>query len=130
MSMSSDIAADVADIDVADIVAFRSGDPPLPAASALTDAAEIFGLLSDPGRLRLLAVLLQSEASVGRLAEQAGLSESSASHALRLLRAHRIVQARRDGRMVHYRLADDHVRQLLNVALEHAAHSLLVHPEA
>src|SRR5580698_4399401 len=78
-------------------------------SSALVDVAEIFGLLSDPGRLRLLAALLESEASVGRLAQLAGLSESSASHALRLLRAHRIVQARREGRMVHYRLADDHV---------------------
>ena len=48
---------------------------------------------------------------------------------LRLLRAHRIVQARRDGRMVHYRLADEHVRQLLEVALQHAEHSELIHPE-
>lgn len=96
---------------------------------ALADAAEIFGLLSDPGRLRMLTVLLDTESSVGRLAELAGLSESGASHALRLLRAHRIVQARRDGRSVYYRLADDHVRQLLQVALQHAEHSVLIHPE-
>jgi DNA-binding transcriptional ArsR family regulator len=98
-------------------------------AAELTDTAEIFGLLSDPGRLRMLAALLDAEASVGRLAALAGMSESSASHALRLLRAHRIVQARRQGRMVHYRLADEHVRQLLEVALEHAGHSVLIHPE-
>jgi len=98
-------------------------------ASELADAADIFGLLADPGRLRMLTVLLDEESSVGRLAELAGLSESSASHALRLLRAHRIVQARRDGRMMHYRLADEHVRQLLEVALQHAEHSLLIHPE-
>src|ERR1700709_2365837 len=97
--------------------------------ATLTDAADIFGLLSDPGRLRMLAALLDSESSVGRLAERAGLSESSASHALRLLRAHRIVQSRRDGRMVRYRLADDHVRQLLEIALQHAEHSVLMHPE-
>jgi DNA-binding transcriptional ArsR family regulator len=97
--------------------------------ATLTDAADIFGLLSDPGRLRMLVVLLDDESSVGRLAELAGLSESSASHALRLLRAHRIVQARRDGRLVHYRLADDHVRQLLQIALQHVEHSLLIHPE-
>jgi DNA-binding transcriptional ArsR family regulator len=97
--------------------------------ATLTDAADIFGLLSDPGRLRMLVVLLDDESSVGRLAELAGLSESSASHALRLLRAHRIVQARRDGRLVHYRLADDHVRQLLQIALRHVEHSLLIHPE-
>lgn len=97
--------------------------------ATLTDVADVFGLLSDPGRLRMLVVLLDDESSVGRLAELAGLSESSASHALRLLRAHRIVQARRDGRLVHYRLADDHVRQLLQIALQHVEHSLLIHPE-
>jgi DNA-binding transcriptional ArsR family regulator len=95
----------------------------------LADTAEIFGLLSDPGRLRMLAVLMDTESSVGRLADLAGLSESGASHALRLLRAHRIVQARRDGRMVYYRLADEHVRQLLLIALQHAEHSVLLHPE-
>jgi len=100
-----------------------------PSATELADAADIFGLLADPGRLRMLTVLLDAESSVGRLAELAGMSESSASHALRLLRAHRIVQARRDGRMVHYRLADEHVRQLLEVALQHAEHSKLIHPE-
>src|ERR1700759_18972 len=97
--------------------------------ATLTDVADVFGLLSDPGRLRMLVVLLDDESSVGRLAEQAGLSESSASHALRLLRAHRIVQARRDGRMVRYRLADEHVRLLLEIALQHAEHSVLIHPE-
>jgi DNA-binding transcriptional ArsR family regulator len=86
------------------------------------DAADIFGLLSDPGRLRMLVALLDDEASVGRLAASAGMSESSASHALRLLRAHRIVAPRRQGRMVHYRLADSHVRELLCLALEHAQH--------
>jgi DNA-binding transcriptional ArsR family regulator len=106
-----------------------SHHPVRPSATELADTADIFGLLADPGRLRMLTVLLDAESSVGRLAELAGMSESSASHALRLLRAHRIVQARRDGRMVHYRLADEHVRQLLEVALQHAEHSKLIHPE-
>jgi DNA-binding transcriptional ArsR family regulator len=113
MSRSSDVAlADRA----------RAAD-----VAALGDVADVFGLLSDPGRLRMLAALLDGEASVGRLAELAGLSESSASHALRLLRAHRIVRSRRDGRMVYCRLADDHVRQLLEIALQHAQHSAVIH---
>ena len=48
-------------------------------------------------------------------------------HALRILRAHRVVKARRSGRMVFYGLADSHVRRLLELALAHAAHSSLVH---
>jgi DNA-binding transcriptional ArsR family regulator len=101
--------------------------------SDLDDAAAVFGLLADPGRLRLLAALRVEEASVGQLAQVAGLSESATSHALRLLRAHRIVQVRRSGRMAFYRLADAHVRTLLDAAVEHAEHAdrrVLVHPEA
>jgi DNA-binding transcriptional ArsR family regulator len=97
-------------------------DAAVPAEGTVTAAAEIFGLLSDPGRLRLLAVLRHGEAPVGSLSRAAGLSESAASHALRLLRARRVVRARRDGRSVHYLLADEHVRQLLEMALAHAEH--------
>jgi ArsR family transcriptional regulator, lead/cadmium/zinc/bismuth-responsive transcriptional repressor len=95
----------------------------------IADAADVFGLLSDPGRLRLLAILRGGEASVGELAERAGLSESATSHALRLLRAHRVVQVRREGRMAYYCLADAHVQVLIDVALEHAAHTSLLHLE-
>jgi DNA-binding transcriptional ArsR family regulator len=87
-------------------------------------------LLADPGRLRLLAVLAEGEASVGQLAQLARMSESATSHALRLLRAHRIVQVRREGRMAHYRLADRHVQVLIEMALEHAAHTSLLHVES
>jgi DNA-binding transcriptional ArsR family regulator len=99
-------------------------------AQDIADAADVFGLLADPGRLRLLAVLCGGEASVGELAQRAALSESATSHALRLLRAHRIVQVRREGRMAHYRLADRHVQVLIEMALQHAAHTTLLHVEA
>jgi DNA-binding transcriptional ArsR family regulator len=112
MSRLSDVGVAESPADVADLV----------------DAADVFGLLADPGRLRLLVVLLDGESSVGRLAESAHVSESSASHALRLLRAHRVVTARREGRLVYYRLGDDHVRQLLQIALQHAEHSSSLHP--
>jgi ArsR family transcriptional regulator, lead/cadmium/zinc/bismuth-responsive transcriptional repressor len=101
----------------------------LPADRDIADAADVFSLLADPGRLRLLTVLRVGEASVGQLAALARLSDSATSHALRLLRAHRIVQVRRAGRMAYYSLADAHVRVLLDTALEHAGHSGLVHPE-
>jgi ArsR family transcriptional regulator, lead/cadmium/zinc/bismuth-responsive transcriptional repressor len=102
----------------------------LPSESAVADTAEIFGLLSDPGRLRLLCALGHGEAVVGELARIAGMSESATSHALRLLRARRVVRARRDGRLVHYRLQDEHVSQLLDIALAHVEHSSLAHPES
>ena len=89
---------------------------------AIADLAGIFGLLGDPGRLRLLTAMLHGERRVGDLAAAARLSESAASHALRILRAHRVVSVRRQGRMAFYELADEHVRSLLAVALTHVAH--------
>jgi DNA-binding transcriptional ArsR family regulator len=101
----------------------------LPSRADIVDAAEVFAMLADPGRLSLLAALRAGEASVGHLAATARMSESATSHALRLLRAHRIVQVRRAGRMAFYRLADTHVRVLLDTAIEHAGHTGPAHPE-
>ncbi|MER7212788.1 metalloregulator ArsR/SmtB family transcription factor [Streptosporangium sp. NPDC000239] len=101
----------------------------MPAPRDLSDVADVFGLLSDANRLRLLVALLEGEMCVCDLAAVTGQSESAASHALRLLRAHRVVTSRRAGRMVYYRLADPHVRMLLDVALVHIEHTELLHPE-
>ncbi len=67
------------------------------------DTADIFDLLSDPNRLRLLVAMLDRELCVCDLAAVCAMSESAASHALRLLRAHRVVTARRSGRRAFYR---------------------------
>jgi DNA-binding transcriptional ArsR family regulator len=99
-----------------------------PTSEELSDAAEIFGLLADPGRLTLLVTLRTGPANVQTLAAAAGMSESATSHALRLLRARRVVDARRVGRMAFYRLADAHVGTLLDTALAHAEHSELGRP--
>ncbi len=115
-----------ADPAVADqAVADRASSDP-----AIADLAEVFGLLADPGRLRLLVALADGERCVGDLAAAALLSESAASHALRILRAHRVVAVRRSGRMAYYALADEHVRTLLDVALTHVAHSPALHGQA
>ncbi|MBB6552322.1 ArsR/SmtB family transcription factor [Nonomuraea rubra] len=101
----------------------------MPATDDLADTADVFGLLSDPNRLRLLVALLDGELCVCDLAAVTGQSESAVSHALRLLRAHRIVAARRSGRMAFYRLEDPHVRMLLDLALAHTEHTEALHPE-
>lgn len=101
----------------------------MPSGADLADTADVFGLLSDPNRLRLLVALLDGELCVCDLAAVTGQSESAVSHALRLLRAHRIVAARRSGRMIYYRLEDAHVRLLLDVALAHTEHTEALHPE-
>ena len=82
--------------------------------------ADLFAMLADPTRLRLLMYLEEhDEVCVTDLAQDVGISESAVSHALRLLRAHGIVETTREGRWVLYTLVDEHVRVLLRATLEH-----------
>ncbi len=84
---------------------------------ALTD---LFRLLGDPTRVRMLYALAEAgERCVSDLAGDVGASETSVSHALRLLRTAGIVRSRREGRQVFYALDDDHVRLLLDVSRDH-----------
>ena len=85
--------------------------------------AERFKLLADPGRLRMVYTLLEAgEVCVSDLARLVEVSESATSHQLRQLRLAGLVRARKQGREVFYRVADTHVRLLLDVAVEHYLH--------
>ncbi|MGQ0826728.1 MAG: ArsR/SmtB family transcription factor [Actinomycetota bacterium] len=95
----------------------------LPDDVVIERAAALFDVLSDPNRLRLLSCLAAvDELCVHELAAAVGMHESTTSHALRLLRGHYMVRARRSGRTVYYRLADEHVRHVLADVLAHVAH--------
>ncbi|MBM9466545.1 ArsR/SmtB family transcription factor [Nakamurella leprariae] len=97
-------------------------EPPATAEEIRT-VAEVFRLLGDPTRVALLAHLLDhDECAVHELAEATGTPQTTVSAALRLLRAARMVSRRRDGRLVHYRIADAHVRLVLELSLEHVRH--------
>ena len=85
--------------------------------------AALFKLLGDPRRSRILYALLEAgELCVCDLAASVDVPEAAVSQVLRLLRAAGVVENRRAGRMVYYRLADAHVRMLLDVSREHAGH--------
>ena len=84
--------------------------------------SNLFRALSDPTRVRLIALILDGEQSVGVLAEQLGMSESAISHQLRGLRLQRIVRARKEGRQVYYCLDDEHVAAAFRQGLEHMEH--------
>lgn len=85
------------------------------------DLAETFAALADPTRVRILSSLLDTEVRVGDLATMIGVSESVISQHLRILRHLRLVRSRRDGKMIYYALADDHIRSLLTICQEHVA---------
>ncbi|GAA3511032.1 metalloregulator ArsR/SmtB family transcription factor [Georgenia daeguensis] len=85
--------------------------------------AALFKLLGDPRRARILYALLEAgELCVCDLAASVDVPETAVSHSLRLLRTAGVVDNRRAGRMVYYRLADGHVRMLLDLSREHARH--------
>ena len=87
------------------------------------EGAALFRLLGDPTRLHLLDVLADTdELCVHEIAERIGASETKVSQALRLLRTAGIVRNRRDGRHIHYRLDDEHVRDLLRITEAHLVH--------
>lgn len=97
-------------------------DAALP-ADDLARAASMFKLLGDLTRSRLLFALLEAgELCVCDLAAATGTQEATVSQSLRMLRASGVVTGRRQGRLVFYRLADAHVRMLLDLTREHIAH--------
>lgn len=81
--------------------------------------ADMFRVLGDPHRVRLIAAMAVTERCVGDLADLVGSSESAVSHQLRILRAARLVRARREGRQVFYTLDDDHILALFQLGLTH-----------
>jgi len=88
-----------------------------------SELAEMFRLLGDPTRVRILLVLAETdELCVHELATAIDASETKVSQALRLLRTAGAVRNRRDGRHIFYRLDDDHVRTLLAVSRDHLRH--------
>jgi len=81
--------------------------------------AELFRAFSDTSRVRILSVLADREVNVHSLAEAVGVSESGVSHHLRSLRQMRLVQARREGKEVYYRLEDEHIIALFKEGVKH-----------
>jgi ArsR family transcriptional regulator, lead/cadmium/zinc/bismuth-responsive transcriptional repressor len=81
--------------------------------------AETFRVLGDPTRVRILDALEAGELCVCDIASLVGISESAASHQLRLLRGMRLVRPRRAGRLVYYAVDDHHILELLTQARTH-----------
>jgi ArsR family transcriptional regulator len=94
-------------------------------AESIEAVAEVFKLLGDPTRVRLVDALSHGERCVCDLASLVGQTESAVSHQLRLLRSARLVRVRRTGRHAYYALDDHHVVGLLHDTRKHVeeAHS-------
>ncbi|WP_407275173.1 ArsR/SmtB family transcription factor [Halothiobacillus sp. DCM-1] len=87
--------------------------------SQIVQLVDVFRLLGDATRLKIVLTCLESPVAVGEIAGRLQVSASLVSHHLRLLRAARLVASERQGKLVYYRAADQHVVDLLTDMLVH-----------
>ena len=85
----------------------------------LIEMAELFKMFGDSTRIKILCLLIEGEKCVQEITDAAGSSQSAVSHQLRLLKQARLVRSRRNGKQIFYSLADDHVKTILQMGLEH-----------
>ncbi|MEG0070397.1 MAG: metalloregulator ArsR/SmtB family transcription factor [Raoultibacter sp.] len=93
----------------------------IPEEALIVSATEIFSALADSTRFRILSALSVGELCVSDLLCATNVSQSAVSHQLRFLRDKKLVTVKRDGQRALYSLTDDHVKSLIDLALEHAA---------
>ena len=91
----------------------------IPAKETMEQIAELFKGFADPTRVHILSLLSQQERCVTEIAEEVQLSQSAISHQLRILKQMHLIKYRRDGKNLWYSLADDHVKTILQMGLEH-----------
>lgn len=91
----------------------------LPDDEVLYDLAELFKMFGDSTRIKILYTLFESELCVGDIAQLLRLSQSSVSHQLRILKDSKLVKFRREGKIIFYSLADEHVRMIISTGMEH-----------
>ena len=83
------------------------------------ELSELFKVLGDSTRLRILFTLEKGEMCVCDIVELVDVTQSAVSHQLRVLKQARLIKYRREGKSVIYSIADDHVKTIIDMALEH-----------
>ena len=86
---------------------------------ALQTLCDIFRMLGEPSRMKILMALLDGEACVYHIVKSCGGQQSAVSHQLRVLKDNKLVKARREGQNVLYSLADGHVEELIKIGSTH-----------
>ncbi len=91
----------------------------MPDEEMLYDLAELFRIFGDSTRIKILYVLFEAEMCVCDIAELLHMTQSAISHQLRVLKQSKLVKFRREGKTIYYSLADDHVRTIIGMGMEH-----------
>ena len=91
----------------------------MPDEENLFDLADLFKVFCDSTRVKILYALLQAEMCVCDIAVLLGMTKSTISHQLRILKQSKLVKNRRDGKIVYYSMADEHVENIFSQGLAH-----------
>ena len=91
----------------------------VPEKEILDQIAELFKGFADPTRVHILSLLARQDLCVTDIADAVELSQSAISHQLRMLKQMHLIKYRREGKNLLYSLADDHVKTILEMGLEH-----------
>lgn len=91
----------------------------MPDDDNLIDLADFFKVFGDSTRVKILSALLLADMCVCDIAVLLGMTKSSISHQLRVLKQSKLVKNRKDGKIVYYSLADDHVKTIFDQGLRH-----------
>lgn len=117
MTDAEHAAADVTTLDcTAEVAAPNSGVTD----EVLDEAVALLKGFADPTRLRILLMLKGGEVCVHQIVDALSMTQSAVSHQLRTLRTARLVEFTKRGRHVYYRLADEHVRDVLDDVVSHS----------
>ena len=85
----------------------------------LYDLADLFKVFGDSTRIRILYALMNGPLCVGDLSSELEMNQSAVSHQLKILKQAKLISGSRDGKQIVYSLADEHVRSIINIGLEH-----------
>lgn len=85
--------------------------------------SELFKMLGDPGRLRIVCALMGTQMCVAHLAQMVEMEQSALSHQLKNLRQTGIVKSERNGKQVFYSLDDEHIFNIIKQAIDHINHT-------
>ena len=91
----------------------------MPEEDILVDLAELFKVLGDQTRIKIIFILFKEEMCVCDIAELVGMTQSAISHQLRVLKQAKLVKGRKDGKAVYYSLDDEHVREIYQIGKQH-----------
>ncbi|MEG1458200.1 MAG: metalloregulator ArsR/SmtB family transcription factor [Acetivibrio sp.] len=91
----------------------------MPDEEILYDLAELFKVFGDTTRVKILCALFESEMCVCDIAALLKMTQSAISHQLRVIKSAKLVKNRKDGKVVYYSLADDHVKHIFDQGLSH-----------